>query len=158
MTQPEVWRIGGDIVALELGGPWPALSSGSDEGLFSFLFYFSGCICVKGLVDSSMCAISIIISAADDVIETLLSVSDDSLHVSLFGVLLLLVFSLASSLEKSDRFRSLARIVLWLEISVIVSPGWDVSMASVDLTTMSLLLSNTWRLGSGTGVVGGPTL
>ena len=88
----------------------------------------------------------------------LLSVSDDSLHVSLFGVLLLLVFSLASSLEKSDRFRSLARIVLWLEISVTVSPGWDVSMASVDLTTMSLLLSNTRRLGSGTGLVGGPTL
>ena len=137
---------------------WPTSSTGSGGESFSFLFDFSGCFCVKGLVDSSMCAISIIISAADDVIEALLSVSDDSLHVSLFGVLLLLVFSLASSLEKSDRFRSLARIVLWLEISVTVSPGWDVSMASVDLTTMSLLLSNTRRLGSGTGLVGGPTL
>ena len=25
VTQPEVWRIGDDLVALELGGPWPAL-------------------------------------------------------------------------------------------------------------------------------------
>ena len=111
MKLPEVWRTGGDIVALELGGPWPVLSSESDEGLFSFLFDFSGCICVKGLEDRSMCAISIIISAADDVIETILSVSDDSLHVSLFGSLLLLVFSLASSIERSDGFRSLARTV-----------------------------------------------
>ena len=102
-----------------------------------------------------MCAISIIISAADDVIETILSVSDDSLHVSLFGALLLSAFSLASSIERSDGFRSLARIVLWLETFVIVSPGWDVSMASVDSTTMSLSRSNTRRMGFGIGLVGG---
>ena len=134
----------------------PTSSTGSGGESFSFLFDFSGCFCVKGLVDSSMCAISIIISAADDVIETLLSVSDDSLHVSLFGALLLLAFSLASSIERSDGFRSLARTVLWLETFVNVSPGWDVSMASVDSTTMSLSLSNTRRMGFGMGLVGGP--
>ena len=74
------------------------------------------------------------------------------------GRSLVSMFSLASSIERSDGFRSLARTVLWLETFVNVSPGWDVSMASVDLTTMSLLLINTWWLGSGMGLVGGPTL
>ena len=97
----------------------PTLSSGSGGELFSFLFDFSGCFCVKGLVDSSMCAISTIMSLAEGVREAVLSVSDDSLHVSLFGVLLLLlVFSLASSSNQSGRPRVLDRIVPWLEIFI----------------------------------------
>ena len=48
-----------------------------------FSLDFPGCFCVKGLVDSSMCAIYAIMSLTEGVREAVLSVSDDSLHVSL---------------------------------------------------------------------------
>ena len=100
----------------------PTSSAGSGGVCFSL--DFPGCFCVKGLVDSSMCAISAIMSLTEGVREAVLSVSDDSLHVSLFEVLLLLlVFSLASSSNQSGRPRVLDRIVPWLEIFITVGPN-----------------------------------
>ena len=48
-----------------------------------FTLDFSGCFCVKVLVDSSMFAISAIMSLTEGVREAVLPMSDDSLLVSL---------------------------------------------------------------------------
>ena len=69
---------GADVVAVGLSRPRSVVSSESDGRLFSLLFEFSGCVCVKGLEECFMCAIFIIIRAADDEIETTLSVSGGS--------------------------------------------------------------------------------
>ena len=63
----------------------PTSSTGSGGASFSFSLDFPGCFCVKGLVDSSMCAISAIMSLTEGVREAVLPMSDDSLLVSLKG-------------------------------------------------------------------------